>query len=173
MSGIAFQFDRSKALETILYLSNRIKEPDVYGICKLLYLADKTNLEKNGRFIFGETYCALQAGATPSHSYDLLKDASISPINGLEVKGIQVITSRDANGDFFSESDIDCLDQVISVWGNVPNWSRGQAAHDDAWKKAWDNRSGKGSVKIPIESIVELLDDSGELLKYITNSETE
>jgi hypothetical protein len=171
MVGITFQFDHTKALETILYLSRRINDSDVYGICKLLYLADKTSLEKYGRLIFGETYCALKAGATPSHSYDLLKEASISAQNGLEVNGDQVTATREANLEYFSESDIECLDQVISVWGNVPNWSRAQAAHDDAWKKAWDNRAGKGSVKIPIESIAEILDDSGDLLKYLSNSE--
>jgi hypothetical protein len=173
MLNLTFQFDQDKALETILYLSRRIKDADIYGICKLLYLTDKTSLEKYGRFIFGETYCALKAGATPSHSYDLLKEASLSPKHGLKVNGDQVLASRDANLECFSVSDIECLDQVINIWGDVPNWSRGQAAHDDAWKKAWDNRSGKGSVKIPIESIAELLDDSGDLLKYISNSENE
>jgi uncharacterized phage-associated protein len=171
MAKLSFRFDQAKALETILYLSHRISDSDVYGICKLLYLADKTSLQKYGRFIFGETYSALKAGATPSHAYNLLKEASVNPISGLEVQGDNIITFRDANLDYFSKSDIECLDQVIDVWGNVPNWSRGQAAHDNAWEKAWANKGDKGSVRIPVESIAELLDDSGDLLKYLTNSE--
>jgi uncharacterized phage-associated protein len=171
MAGITFQFDRAKALETILYLSHRISDSDIYGICKLLYLADKTSLEKYGRFIFGETYSALKEGSTPSHAYDLLKEASKNPISGLEVKGIQVISHRDADLDFFSESDIECLEQIIKIWGSVPNWSRGQATHDEAWKKAWDKRAGKGSVKIPVESIAELFDNYDDLIEYLSNSE--
>lgn len=173
MNEITFRFDRAKAIETILYLCRRISDSDIYGICKLLYLTDKTSLEKYGRFIFGETYCAMQQGATPSNSYDLLKEASEITIEGLEIKGNQVIALRDANQDYLSESDIECLDQVINVWGKVPNWSRGTATHDDAWKHAWDKRGNKGSVKITVESIAELLDDSGELIDYLTNSECE
>ena len=72
-SKIAFDFNESKAIETILYLANRISRSYKYKICKMLYLADKTSLEKYGRFIFGESYSAMQEGATPSKSYDILK----------------------------------------------------------------------------------------------------
>jgi len=60
MAGITFQFNRIKAIEAILYLANKVSDSDIYGICKLLYLVDKTCLEKYGRFIFGETYCAMK-----------------------------------------------------------------------------------------------------------------
>jgi len=171
MAKITFQFDRTKAIEVILYLSRKISDSDIYGICKLLYLADKTSLEKYGRFIFGEKYCAMKAGATPSNVYDLLKEVAQKPIHELRVEGNQVIALRDANLDYLSESDIECLEQIISVWGKVPNWSRRVAAHDDAWKKAWDNRSGKGSVRIPVESIAELFDDSEDLISYLSKSD--
>ena len=172
MDNITFKFNRIKAVESILYLSRRISDSDIYGICKMLYLADKTSLEKYGRFIFGESYCAMKQGATPSKSYDLLKEVALSPLNELEVKGIQVIANRDANLEFLSESDVECLAQIISVWGKAPNWSRRDAAHDEAWKKAWDKRGNKGSVRIPVESIAELFDDSEDLLNYLSNSDT-
>jgi uncharacterized phage-associated protein len=169
-TNITFQFNRKKAIETILYLSPRITDSDIYGICKLLYLADKTHLEKYGRFIFGETYCAMKNGATPSNVYDLLKESSEEPSTDLEIKGHQVIALRDANSDYLSETDIECLDQVISVWGKVPNWQRKDAAHDNAWEKAWKKRGDKGSFPIPVESIAELFDDSDDLIAYLSNS---
>lgn len=172
MAGITFQFNRAKAVESILYLSHRITDSDVYGICKLLYLADKTSLEKYGRFIFGESYCAMQEGATPSNAYDLLKEATATPLSELEVKGNQVIAKRDANLHNFSESDVECFEQIISIWGRAPNWNRRDAAHDEAWRKAWEKRGNKGSVKIPVESIAELFDDSEELISYLSNSDT-
>jgi uncharacterized phage-associated protein len=172
MAGITFQFDRKKALETILYLATRVSDSDIYGICKLLYLVDKTCLEKYGRFVFGETYCAMKEGSTPSNAYDLLKEASQTPISELQVEGNQVIAKRDANLKYLSKSDVECLDQIINVWGKAPNWSRRDAAHDDAWKKAWGKRGGKGSVKIPVESIAELFDDSEDLINYLSNSDT-
>jgi uncharacterized phage-associated protein len=170
MAKITFRFDRKKALETILYLARRISDSDVYGVCKLLYLADKTSLQKYGRFIFGETYSALKAGATPSHAYNLLEEARIQPQNGLGVQGNNIITSRDADLDHFSKSDLECLNQVISVWGNVPNWSRGNAAHDEAYQKAWGKKGMKNSVPITIESIAEMFPDSDDLIDYLANS---
>jgi len=171
VANINFQFDRRKAVEAILYLAKRISDSDIYGICKLLYLVDKTCLEKYGRFIFGETYYAMQEGSTPSNAYDLLKEAAQTPIDELQVKGNQVIALRDANLDYLSKSDIECLDQIIEVWGKVPNWSRREAAHDDAWKQAWGKRRNKGSEKIPIESIAALLADSDDLINYLSNSD--
>lgn len=172
MSKITFQFNKRKAIESILYLAKRVLDSDIYGICKLLYLADKTNLEKYGRFIFGETYCAMKEGSTPSNVYDLLKEVAKTPTGELRVVGNQIIALRDANLDYFSESDIECLNQIISVWGQVPNQSRRTAAHDDAWKQAWDKRGDKGSVEIPIESIAELFDDSDELISHLSNSQS-
>ena len=169
MNNIAFQFNRQKSIETILYLSRRISDSDIYGICKLLYFADKTHLEKYGRFIFGETYCAMQKGATPSNAYDLLKEARDKPFAELEINGHQVIALRDANLDYLSESDKECLDQVISVWGNVPNWERKISAHDSAWEEAWERRGDKESVTIPVESIAQLFDDSDDLIEYLSN----
>ena len=173
MTNIAFQFDRAKAIEAILYLAPRISESDIYGICKLLYLADKTNLEKYGRFIFGETYWAMKEGSTPSNVYNLLKQATQTPMNELRVEGNQVIALRDANLDYLSESDKECLDQVISVWGNAPNWERKKLAHDNAWEEAWERREDKESVPIPVESIAQLFDDSDELLNYLSNPDDE
>jgi uncharacterized phage-associated protein len=172
MAPITFRFNRRKALEVILYLASRVSESDIYGICKLLYLVDKTSLEKYGRFVFGESYVAMGEGATPSNAYDLLKEATQSPISGLQVKGVQVIALREANLDYLSESDIECLDQIISIYGKVPNWARAKDAHDAAWQKAWDNRGAKRSVKIPVEGIAELLADSGDIINHLHNSDT-
>lgn len=167
MTKIAFKFDPKKAIESILYLAPKVSDPDVYGICKLLYLADKTSLEKYGRFIFGETYVAMKEGATPSNAYNLIKpDAEISE---LKLDGYNVIPLRDADLDYLSESDIECLDKIIANYGNVPNWRRGEDAHDGAWSVAWKNRGNRDSVPIPIETIAELLEDSEDLIDYLAN----
>ena len=114
MSGITFQFDRQKAVESILYLVNRVSDSDIYGICKLLYLADKTSLEKYGRFIFGETYVAMVKGATPSNAYDVLKEVAQQPLNELVVDGVQVIARRDADLEFISDDTKTKIKQATS-----------------------------------------------------------
>ena len=173
MANITFQFNQTKAIEAILYLAQKVSGPDIYGICKLLYLVDKTSLEKYGRFIFGESYFAMKEGPTPSNVYDLLKQVAKKPVYGLSVEGNQVIPLRNPDLDYLSESDIECLDQIISVYGKVPNWLRARDAHDNAWQESWYKRGRKRSVKMPIKSIVELLTDSVDLADYLSNHGTD
>jgi uncharacterized phage-associated protein len=171
MAKIQFTFNRQKAIEVILYLIPRIKTPDKYGICKILYLADKTCLEKYGRFLFGETYWALKQGATPSNVYDLLKELEETNSKDIKVEGNEVQALRKPKLDWLSKSDIDCLDTIIDLFGNVPNWKRREEAHDDAWKKNWDKRGDKNSVPIPVEDIAEFLEDSEDIINYLNNSD--
>lgn len=168
---VKFVFNRKKALESILYLATHISNPDVYGICKLLYLVDKTRLEKYGAFVFGESYYALREGATPSNAYDLLKEAAVKEKDGLKVKGIQVIALRKANLDYLSQADIECLDLVIEVYGHLPNWAKRRYAHDEAWKEAWQKRGSSNSVLMPVETIAKYLADSDDLVDYLCNAD--
>ena len=171
-SKITFKFNEPKAIETILYLANRISGSYKYNICKMLYLADKTCLEKYGRFIFGESYSAMKQGATPSKSYDLLKRIAEECIEELRVEGNAVIPLRDANLDYLSESDIECLDQTIAIYDKNPRKMR-RDAHDAAWEKAWDNRGDKQSADISVRRIAKSLANSEDLIDYLTNRSVE
>lgn len=168
IEGMVFKFDEPKAIEAILYLANRISESCKYNICKMLYLADKQCLGKYGRFIFGESYTAMKEGTTPSKAYDLLKRIAKEPIDDLRVEGNDVIPLRDANLEYLSESDIECLDQTIATYDKEIGKMRIDA-HDAAWEKAWRSRGVKRSAAIPIQSIAKTLADSDELMEYLTN----
>lgn len=173
MANITFQFDRTKAIEVLLYLAQKVSVPNVYGICKMLYLADKASLEKYGRFLFGDSYVAMKEGGTPSNVYDLLKRLRREPTTELKVDGNLVIALRQADLDHLSESDIECLNQTIDKYGKPANWSdRKRACHDDAWQMAWNRRGISGSTPITVESIAELFDDSEDLLNYLSNADT-
>jgi len=171
-SKIAFDFNESKAIETILYLANRISRSYKYNICKMLYLADKTSLEKYGRFIFGESYSAMKEGATPSNSYDLLKEIAEKDTDDLCVEGNAVVALRDANLDYLSESDIECLDRTIAIYDNNPR-KMIRDAHDDAWEKAWESKGEKRSADISVKSIAKTLANSRDLIDYLTNRSVE
>jgi uncharacterized phage-associated protein len=171
-SRIDFDFDEPKAIETMLYLANRISRSHKYNICKMLYLADKTCLERYGRFIFGESYSAMREGATPSRSYDLLKRIAQQRIEDLRVEGNAIIPLRDANLDYLSESDIECLDHTIATYDKSPVKMR-RHVHDEAWRKAWDSRGEKGSAHISVKSIAATLVDPEDLVDYLTNRSAE
>lgn len=173
MPRVEFQFDKKKSIEAMLYLAKKIDKPDIYGICKLLYLADKTCLEKYGRFMFGESYYALPEGATPSNAYDILKEAAKKPVKGLKVEGIKIIPLREPDLDYLSEADVECLDLIINAYGNVPNWEKRRQAHDEAWKEAWGKRGNRNSKLMPVESIAKYLADSDQLIDYLCNPDDE
>jgi hypothetical protein len=172
-SEIAFDFDETKAIETILYLARRLSRSDKYNICKMLYLTDKTSLERYGRFIFGESYSAMQQGATPSKSYDILKRIAKESSDDLCVDGNAVVALRDANLDYLSESDIECLDATIAIYDGDPR-KMYDDAHDDAWGEAWESRkTGKRSADIPVKSIAHTLPNYRNLVEYLTNRSAE
>ena len=172
-SEIAFDFDENKAIETMLYLAKRVSRSYKYNICKMLYLADKTSLQRYGRFIFGESYSAMQQGATPSRSYDILKRIAKESSADLRAEGNAVIGLRDANLDYLSESDIECLDETIAIYDRDPR-KMIRDAHDDAWGQAWESRKGgKRSANIPVESIARTLSNYRNLVDYLTNRSAE
>ena len=173
MKSVTFKFNKTKAIESMLYLAERVRDADVYGICKLLYLADKTCLEKYGRFMFGESYYAMKEGATPSNAYDILKDAAKKSVKGLKVKGNQIIPLRKPNLDYLSQADTECLDLIINAYGHVPNWDRRRHAHDEAWREVWSQKGSSNSVLMPVESIAKYLEDSDELIDYLCNPDAE
>jgi uncharacterized phage-associated protein len=117
-----FIFDPEKAVETILYIANKVPQcTDFHRISKLMYFADKIRLEEGGRC--GDSYMAIKHGPVPCKTYDILKsmrDEGLAPVIEsaklsftVEEKNI-VKPLREADLDYFSESDLECLDKVIS-----------------------------------------------------------
>jgi uncharacterized phage-associated protein len=169
VAEIYFTFEPHKAIEAILYLAQRIADPTFHSINKLMYFADKTSLERYGRFISGDDYYAMQWGPIPTRTYDLMKSATASAEFPFAVEGYSVVPTRDAAMDLFSESDIESLDESIQLYGHVPFWKRNQDSHDEAWRQAWGSRGTSGSVRIPIESIASLLQESDDLIEYLSS----
>ncbi len=161
-------FNHVKAVEIILYIAHRIPDPTFHSICKIMYFADKTSLERVGRLLTDDTYSAMKYGPVPSNTYDLMKEAPPSGELGFRIENDhRVAPLREANLDELSDSDIECLDMVIALYGNVPFWKRSQDSHDEAWQKAWEARGDKSSAIMPLESIVALLEDADELLEHL------
>lgn len=169
MSDLMFDFDDRKATEAILYLAARIPHPTLHGITHLLYFADKTSLERFGRFICGDDYYAMEHGPVPTFTYNLLKGGHKTEELGFTIAGYKVRPLRDAEEEWLSESDIECLDQTLAIYQDKPFWFIKKESHDEAYERAWSNREGKGSSRMSLESIVELLEDSDELLEHLSN----
>jgi uncharacterized phage-associated protein len=171
LTSIKFKFNREKAIEVILYLAQKLPKPNEYGICKSLYLADKLSLKKYGRFLFGESYVAMNQGATPSNVYDIIKDLRANPTDELKIENHVVIPLRQSETDYLSNSDIECIEQIIAEYSDPSDFEkRKKACHDKAYQKAWDKKGTKKSAPITVESIAELFPDSEKLIDYLTHS---
>ncbi len=165
---IEFTFNHEKATEAIIYVAQNIKEPTLIGVNKLLYFADKTSLERYGRFIFGDTYFAMEHGPVPSNAYDLIKETGNMGSSGFIIENGHFIKPlREPDLDQLSESDVICLDQIIQMYKDTPNWKRRQDSHDMIWQNAWRARGDKRSVVIPIEDIIATLEDGDDLVEHL------
>lgn len=163
-----FPFERSVAIEAILYLANRVHRPTILSISKLLYLADKTHLETWASFISGECYVAMKFGPVPSHSYDLMKNAAEESLYGFTVtEDYNLRVQRDANLERLSGAARKSLDNTLGNYGSLPLWDLLDKSHDVAWRAAWDERGTRQSVRIPVEAIVATLEDSDALLEHL------
>lgn len=174
-----FRVDEEKALETLLYVVSKA-ETDKYATLKIIYLADKLHLSRYGRFIYGDYYHALKSGPAPMVAYDLIQAASGSKKGSLNELVREVLQTgnasnpnslhakREPDGDYLSESDIECLNEIIEEIANSgPEnahsilWDR---VHDAAWQKV---REQNADGFIDVERIAEQFEHADDLVEYI------
>lgn len=165
-----FKFDYNKAIQSLLYVTKDIH--NLYNIVKVFYFADKLHLSRYGRFIFGDKYIAMPKGPVPSKIYDILKFIR-GDQNGFQDEELKkMITYKsdkeikaniEANVDFLSETDIECLNESIKKYGDQHHSSLFRKSHDKAYKSTPLN----GIIKL--EKIIETLDNSKEVKEYLDN----
>jgi hypothetical protein len=162
-----FSFNRSKALEVLLYISARV--PDMYKTLKILYFADKLHLSKYGRFINGDTYIAMVNGPVPSESYDIIRGirgiglypASDFEKDSFSIKENNLIPSRVSNSSLLSKSDIECLNEAIMNYKDFTF----QRLHDTSSDRAYNSADINGEMTV--ESIAETLPNAKAILAYL------
>jgi uncharacterized phage-associated protein len=165
-------FDLQKSIETILYVSQR--QANLYRLLKILYFADKEHLAQYGRTICGDSYVAMRLGPVPSGAYDVIKCArgdgtflyDESILEAIEVRNrTTVVALRDADVEFLSESDRECLDRAIEQYGRMSFARLKKLGHDDAAYQAADD----GDF-IPLEEIAKTLPDRELLLEHLIDA---
>lgn len=132
-----FKLNKEKAINSLLYVVNKLEKADKHKTYKVLYFADKKHLVKYGRPIIGDTYFKLEYGPVPSfvknivdEQIDGLKEV-VAVYNQYFIKAIQK-----ENLDFLSESDTECLDEAIEENKDLSFTDLTDKSHDDAYEKA-------------------------------------
>lgn len=165
-------WDRQRAIEAILYLANRVSEPTVLRILKLLYLADKLHLSRHGRFILRDHYVAMEFGPVASNTYDLMKQGVAQSFAVVDKR--DVVPCRDADVMAFSRTDQECLDEIVATYGRASTERLIDVAHDQVWKGITDggrkvkkDAPGPKSLPMPIECIVDDLPNGAEVREQL------
>ncbi|MBQ9363838.1 MAG: SocA family protein [Bacteroidaceae bacterium] len=137
------QFDRTKALNAMLYVANRVQRKDFHKIFKIVYFADRQHLADWGSPITGDTYIAMEAGPVPSRMYDMMKivrgDSYLPDTEGLSKyftveNWMYVKPLTDADLDQLSRSDQEALDESISKYAALSYDEIKEKSHDVAWR---------------------------------------
>ena len=137
------QFDKTKALNALLYVANRVQRKDFHKIFKIVYFADRQHLAEWGRPITGDTYIAMDAGPVPSRMYDMLKivrgDSYLPDMEGLgkffKVENrmyVQPLVDADLNK--LSKNEQEALNDSISRYAGLSYDEIKEKSHDIAWR---------------------------------------
>lgn len=149
------QFDKTKTLNALLFVANRVQRKDVHKIFKIIYFADRQHLADWGRPITGDTYIAMEAGPVPSRLYDMLKivrgDSYLPDTEGLSrffqiENWMYVKPLQDADLNELSRNEQEALSETISKYADLSYDEIKEKSHDVAWRSTardfainWDN----------------------------------
>jgi uncharacterized phage-associated protein len=142
-------FDNKKALNAVLYIVNRLNRKDFHKIFKILYFSDREHLSEYGRAITGDTYIAMPDGPVPSNVYDIFKSVRGDGFyrdDGRFSEHFSVMDwdlvkpHHDADRNELSDSDVECINKSLSLYGNL-SWDEiREKSHDYAWRSTTMNR---------------------------------
>jgi hypothetical protein len=128
--AIHFKTSYDKIIETIIFLASKKPGIDIYHIAKVLFFADKIHINKYFRPVTTDTYIKLPYGLVPSNACDIIKGNSwLSPRHldkistSLSIGGkknhYRTKALREPDLSFFSKSDLECLEDSLSRYGDL------------------------------------------------------
>ena len=168
-------FQEEKTLQILLYIAGKAPIPDTVHVLKILYQADKEHLEGFGRAITNDQYVAMEYGPVASQMFDLIKGIRNSRPNvspdvraAFTMDKETVVPLHEADMDYISQSERQCLDSAIAKLGEQPFGSLSDQSHDDAYDAAI--RKGGVNSAMEVSDIVATLSNSEMVAQHIADS---
>lgn len=139
-----FVVDKEKAVETLVYVAGKVPDVTRFHMAKILYFAERFHLHDFGRPIIGDVYVAMEHGPVPSFAYNVLTN-KLSADEAALAQGALIAVdayrhpeykaARNARLEFFSKTDLECLDRAIAhcssrTFGSISDETHGHSA----WK---------------------------------------
>ena len=151
--AITFTLNAKKAIEAIIYLANKKPEMTQYFFMKMMFYADKFHINKYGTPIIGDKYIKMSNGPVPSFVLDAIHmdGSKLTHDDYEEIKNslcfkksgnkIYTTAKRKAKMDYFSETDIECLDKAFDFCKDKNFTELKNITHKEpSWEQALDNR---------------------------------
>jgi len=132
-------------------------------LMKLLYIAERTSLQKNGYPVIGDRLVSMDHGPVLSNTYDHMKGMEFAcPDNGWSkwvspVQEYKVSLAREYNPkdlDFLSEATLEILAEVWDNFGYMDQWEIRDHTHGFP---EWQDPSGS-SQKITYKELLDALE---------------
>jgi len=144
---MSYRMNYEKAIEVMVWLANKNPGIDIYHVAKILYYAEKTHLNRYGRPIIGATYIKMEFGQVPSEIRDLItKNAWVVEPDHLEKFSAAIKIDkephdklnslRNADLKYFSDTDIECLEESLNKHGNLSFAQLKKISHEE---RTWIN----------------------------------
>jgi len=178
--SIEFSVNYRKIIEAIAYILNKHnKEAKSIFILKCIYYADKYHLQKYARPITGDIYYKLNHGPCAKNAYDILKDKEdYIPKDILCIaRDTFTVFNRNNTGDdnkvykarresdtsYFSDSDIECLDESIKFCSAFKDYELSNESHKE---RAWIDAIFKGKMSYEL-MLDEDIQNRDEIIEYL------
>jgi uncharacterized phage-associated protein len=176
--NIRFKPNPQKIIEVIVWIAQRLPQSDRYTVLKTLFYGDKYHLQKYGRPVTGDTYIKMSFGPVACYAYNIIKRDSFLPRDILiaadeafdnshgDEKYPSVVVKRTPDMDWFSETDIECLEEAAQHCSGKGFSSLMDETHrEQAWIQAEMNQQMDFALLIDEET-----PNRDELLKYISET---
>ena len=138
--------DNKKIVEAVLYILNVTKGLDYYHVFKVLYFAEREHLKLWGTKILEDDFVAMEYGPVPTKLYNAVKNnAHTKELSSLFAESVSfaqpdaghvLLPKRQADLDYLSASDIECLDKSITENAYLSFNRLVSKSHDAAWRAA-------------------------------------
>lgn len=143
MTYRVLDIERAKAV--LSYIINRIEQPTLLKIFKVLYFAEQKHLVTYGQPMLDDHFVAMEKGPVPFLLYQLFQDLkNKAPMDtyaqpfyrAFAYSDRLVSTIEPTDMDYLSESNMECLDESIRENNHLTDDQLSEKSHDAAWKNA-------------------------------------
>jgi uncharacterized phage-associated protein len=166
---------REKVRQAVAYIASKLPEHgNMYKVLKVMYFADKLHLKRYGRMIFGDRYVALKHGPVPRSAYRKISNerdgwngARPDPLYKVDPDNT-IVPLLNPELEYFSESDIACIDAEIETCRPLSFTQLKARSHDAAYAAAGED--DEISIQSIAAAVAESPEEEQRLLEHLAHA---